>query len=258
MIKDDTLCLSIKTSKRSVDFYGNNAKDVQTWYDRLKGIAEANIEEKIKQFESENREPSLLEFNFDKVKEVVWEAKVIPNWQRYFDCLAFPLVPINYKDIKIQYQIPVASKPSKEGEIPKEKKMKDIYKTVSFTDLIMSGIPCKIRALIYPIIIPNSQSITSNYYDILQEEYNETGKISKQLRARYDSLVTDALRNYKDMLNKTGFDYKEIKEKIIKMLYILFEIHRKDLYFSGRDIVMMHDSILHFITLKFLRLWRIH
>ena len=211
LIKDDTLWLSIKTNKRSVDFYGYNSKDVQTWYDRLKGIAEANMEEKIQNFSKENKEPSLLELNFDKVKEVVWEEKVIPKWQKYFDCLAFPLVPINYKDIKISYQVPVASKSSKEEEKAKEQKMKVVNRYVSFTDLILAGIPWKIRAIIYPVIIPNEQNITSNYFEILEEEYNQTGKISKQLRYKYETLVDEAICNYKDALNKSGFEYEDIK-----------------------------------------------
>jgi len=136
LIQEAELCISVKTLKKTLAFYGICTRDVQTWYDRLKIIAEVNNSAKIEAFSEENAEPSLVEFKYDKVKEVVWEDKIIPNWQKYFDCSTDEITPKDYRDLRLKYEIPKLSK--KSGEILK---MKTKVKTMKFSNLIMAGIP---------------------------------------------------------------------------------------------------------------------
>jgi len=237
LIEDDTLWLSIKTDTRSYDFYGFKSREIQTWYDRLKIIVEVNNDELLSNFYDEKYEPSLLEVNFDKVKEVAWESKIIPYWDKYFDCSQDKIVPINYKDIKVKYEIPKIAKRVVE-EIKKDD-TKTKNKSLSFCEFIMCGIPCKIRALIYPVIIPNTQNINQNMYNAYELEYKKKISSDKPLKLKYHSLVTESIAQYKNFLEKSEICYDEFFEKVVKTLYILFEVQRPDMYFSGRDIVMI-------------------
>jgi hypothetical protein len=158
LIQDDVLWLSVKTMKRSYDFYGNSAKEVQIWYDRLSIEAKSNKEEWIDKFSDEKYEPSLLEIEYDKVKEIVWETKIIPNFNKYFDCCSDKPIPINYKPLKIKYEIPKYQKSSSNPPVTKSKSL-----SLPLTSLILCGLPCQIRPLLYPILIPNHQSLSPAY-----------------------------------------------------------------------------------------------
>lgn len=136
LVQDFKLCISLKTQKKSYAFYGVSKREVQMWYDRLKTIAEVNNSAKIDAYSDENAEPSLVEFKYDKVKETVWEDKIIPNWQKYFDCLTNEITPKNYRDLRLKYEVPKFSK--KAGE---NVKMKIKVKTMKFSDLLLAGIP---------------------------------------------------------------------------------------------------------------------
>jgi hypothetical protein len=83
-----------------------------------------------------------------RIKEEIWESEILPNWPKYYDtCMIF--CPLNPKELKITYNVPKLDKNGKieEGEI------KQRVKKMKFSDLIMHGIPLKIRRVVYPILL---------------------------------------------------------------------------------------------------------
>lgn len=234
LIQDAELCLSIKTEKKSFDFYGTCDRDVQTWYDRLKSIADVNNNLKVDKYAQEGEEPSLIEFKYDKVKEVAWEEKIIPNWQKYFDFTSSEIQPKDFRDLKMKYEVPKFSKNPSEGI-----KMKVRVKTMKFTSLILAGIPTKIKALVYPVFIKNHQNLTQVYFSTLEAQFLTQYRTNPILQHKYTEAVSNSISQYKTILQKSLIDFEDISEKMVKILYIFFEIHRQDMYFSGSDIVML-------------------
>lgn len=76
-------------------------------------------------------------------------------------------------------------------------------------------------------------------YKSYEEIFTNTFQKNPILKDKYEIAVSNVVEQYKEILRKSLIDYDDISYKMIKILYIFFEIHRKDLYFSGQDIIIL-------------------
>ena len=81
--------------------------------------------------------------------------------------------------------------------------------------------------------------MNQNLYEAYEETFNKEFGKNPIIKDKYQTAVLNVVDQYKEILEKSLIDYKEISEKMVKILYIFFEIHRKDMYFSGQEIIML-------------------
>ena len=251
LIQNPNLCLSVVTESRSFDFYGVKEDYMKRWYDKLSNIAEENTCRF--RFKLPWVEPTLHEPEYDQLKQEIWDNQIFPNLSQYYSTHG-SIQPLPYKKIEVKYETYKVDGKGKNSylclfEIFFIGRLKDKSitrtKDFSFPEFVMHGIPILARNLIYPMIIKHHYN--ENYYDILERKFGlkiQKPKFKSKLK-KYKKVIKQVLESYERELRDLQPEDDELKQRVLKMLVILFNIERTELFFNGVDTVRI---CLHFVS----------
>ncbi len=80
-VEYDNFCISIITSKRTLDLRYDDVKIVQIWFDKIKSLINARDDSRLLRGETEGSEmPKSKKEELREIIDEIWRCEILVNW----------------------------------------------------------------------------------------------------------------------------------------------------------------------------------